>query len=186
MANDAMERFFGQIQESGALPEDKTPEDAATAALCVLARRIPTGEAVHVLGTFPAALRTRFRVCMLHIGAGAESFNRERFLRLLAEHLDVDEGTAEDVARAVFGAVHTQFGNPALDELEGLLPDELKDLWRGAARGPRVGAPSGHGQETAQEAPHERAHRSEAAPASREKRSGRPEWETREPPEVKG
>lgn len=183
----AAERFFASIRESGVVPEGKSAEEAATAVLCTLARRVSTGEMGDVLATLPAELRQRFGPCMLHAGEPVETFGEERFLRLVAEHLGVDEEAAELVALAVFSAFRTRFHNPELDQLESELPKDLKQLWRGHEHAPLQGAPGGQLDELGREAPHQRAHRSGAkAPDDREKRSGRPEWEKRDPPNLGG
>ena len=183
----ATERFFALIRESGVLPGDQSAEEAATAVLCTLARRVSMGETGDLLDTLPGELRRRFGPCMLHAGEPVEAFGEKRFVRLVAEHLGVDEERAQVISLAVFGAFRTQFHSPELGKLEAQLPKDLKTLWHGHEHTPLVGAPGSSLEEGERETPHQRAHRSgDKAPTDREKRSGRPEWEKRDPPNLSG
>jgi Uncharacterized conserved protein (DUF2267) len=90
-----------EVEQLGVLPPGLHGTDAASAVLCVLARRRGPR-----LGGVPArrAPRPRGRVCQSP-GERGEVFDRDEFLRRVATHLNVTVLQAEAIARVVFAAV---------------------------------------------------------------------------------
>lgn len=125
------ERFFARIQRTGALPPNVEPVDAATAALCVLSQRVSGGEAGDLRQAM-GPLRNLLAACPRHRREPPETFDRQEFLRRVADHLGIGPDQAEAVARAVFSALQEEV--PAVrrqvDDIESQLPRDLKELWR--------------------------------------------------------
>ena len=126
------ERFFARIRQSGALPPDVTPESAASAVLCVLARRLPGGEVADMRQALPGPRRDLFQSCPRHRRDPPETFDREEFLRRVGEHLGIPPDQAETVARTVFAALQEEVPSvrQEVDDVESQLPRDLKELWR--------------------------------------------------------
>lgn len=133
-ATDPAERFFAHIERSGALPPNVTPTAAASAVLCVLARRVSGGQAEDLREAMPEPLHDLFQPCRRQRTELAESFKRGEFVRRVAERLGISSEQAESVARAVFEALQVEVpsARKEVDDVESQLPQDLKDLWRRA------------------------------------------------------
>ena len=130
------ERVFARIERSGVLPPSVTPATAVEAVLCVLTQRVSGGEAGDLRQSVPGPVRDLLQRCPRHRRDPPETFDRQEFLRRIAEHLEIDPAQAEAVARAVFAAIQEEVPSvrPEVDDIESQLPKDLKELWR-----PRVG-----------------------------------------------
>jgi uncharacterized protein (DUF2267 family) len=126
------ERFFADIERSRVLPPNVTPADAASAVLCVLSLRVSGGQAGDLRQAMPGPLRDLFQRCPRHREEPPETFDRQEFLRRVADHLGIAPDQAEAVARAVFAALQEQVPSvrPQVDDIESQLPQDLKELWR--------------------------------------------------------
>jgi uncharacterized protein (DUF2267 family) len=135
-APGSVEGFFAHIERSGVLPPNVTPAAAASAVLCVLSQRVSGGQAGDLRQAMPGPLRELFQRCPRHREEPPETFDRQEFLRRVADHLGIASDQAEAIARAVFAALQEQVPSvrPEVDDIESQLPRDLKELWR-----PRVG-----------------------------------------------
>lgn len=129
------ERVFRRIEQSGALPPDVSAPEAAGAVLCVLSRRLSSGEAVDLAEALPSTLQAIVQPCAAHRQREAEVFGRRDFLDPLARHLDIDTRQAEAVTRSVFQAVRVEMDPREIDDVSTQLPADLRSLW-----GPRRAA----------------------------------------------
>lgn len=121
------EEFLGTVRENS--DEDLSDEaaaDAATATLRTLGERLSKGEATDLATYLPPAFGDA-----LVAGAPQEpaSFPAEEFLDRVADHLDVDQETAEERATAVLDAVATTAGNTEVDAAMSQLPQEYDRLF---------------------------------------------------------
>jgi uncharacterized protein (DUF2267 family) len=126
------ERFFTHLARSGVLPPNVTPGDATAAVMCVLSQRLPGGQAGDLRQAMPGPLRDLFQFCPRHRQEPPEKFDRQEFLRRVADHLGVTPDEAELIARTVFAALQEAVPSvrPEVDDVESQLPDDLKYLWR--------------------------------------------------------
>jgi uncharacterized protein (DUF2267 family) len=126
------ERFLAHIERSGVLPPTMTPAEAASAALCVLSRRVTGGEAEDLREAMPGPLRYLFERCPRDRADPPEVFDRQGFLRRVAEQLAVAPSRARSIALAVFEALQEEVPSVGreIDDVESQLPADLKDLWR--------------------------------------------------------
>lgn len=127
-----VERFLARIERSGVLPPDVAPAYAAGAVLCVLSQRLSGGEAGDLRQAVPGPLRDLFQLCPRHRQAPPETFDRQEFLRRVADHLGIGPDQAETVARTVFSALQEEVPSVRreVDDVESQLPKDLKELWR--------------------------------------------------------
>jgi uncharacterized protein (DUF2267 family) len=123
--------LFHDLEQSGALPEGISAEDAASAVLCTLTRRLSGGEARDFAHAGPPAVRPFLIRCTRHRDEHSETFDRNTFLRYVAEHLGIDTDAADRLSRAVFAAAQKQMPPKEVDDAASQLPDELRELWKG-------------------------------------------------------
>ncbi|MRG97559.1 DUF2267 domain-containing protein [Polyangium spumosum] len=128
-------RIVEHIEQVGGLPQKVRTPEAAAAVLCVLSRRLSKGQAQDLANNLPEALQALVQPCAAHRGLASDVFDRDEFLRLLADHLQIDVADAERVARAVLQGVHEVLPQGELEHIRGQLPSELWQLW-----GPRRAA----------------------------------------------
>lgn len=131
-APNPADRFFMRIRRSGVLPANVTPEAAASAVLCVLSERVSGGEAGDLREAMPGQLRDLFQPCPRQREELAQAFDRQEFLRRLADRLGISPDQAEAVTRTVFEALQDEVPSVRreLDDVESQLPKDLKELWR--------------------------------------------------------
>ncbi|MDI1431469.1 DUF2267 domain-containing protein [Polyangium sorediatum] len=122
-------RIVEHIEQVGGLPQKVRTPEAAAAVLCVLSRRLSKGQAQDFARSLPEALQTLVHPCAAHRGLASDVFDRGEFLRLLAEHLKIEPGEAERVARAVLQGVHALLPQVEIEHLRSQLPSELWELW---------------------------------------------------------
>lgn len=128
-------RIVEHIEHVGGLPQKVRTPEAAAAVLCVLSRRLSKGEAHDLASRLPEALQTLVQPCATHRGLESDVFDREEFLRLLADHMQIDVGEAELVARAVLQGVRAVLPQVEIEHVRSQLPSEIWELW-----GPRRAA----------------------------------------------
>lgn len=128
-SQQAAERFFREIRDSGVLPEDMSASDAASAVLCTLAMRLSGGEAVDLVESLPPRLQALLVRCPRHRRENAEPFDRETFLHHVARHLDVGFAASVDISRAVFAALRRVLPDEEIFDIESQLPRDLVELW---------------------------------------------------------
>jgi uncharacterized protein (DUF2267 family) len=130
---EATERFFRHIQQSGAVPSGISAEQAATAVLCTLTMRVTGGQARDYVASIPQPLSALLIPCVQHRGEQPEKFDRAGFLQRVTDHLGVSMEDAERISRAVFAAVRSDLPQREADDVESQLPRDLAELWRAPA-----------------------------------------------------
>lgn len=140
-AQDAgRERFLRDIEGALILPAHVDPAEAASAVTCTLTARLTGGEAQDMLQQLPLSLRPLLQRCERHVQDPAAAFDRDEFVRRVADHLGVSQGDAECIALAVFSALRARLPAPDVQDVDGQLPKSLKELWRAAV--PGIAAPA--------------------------------------------
>ncbi|MDI3292114.1 DUF2267 domain-containing protein [Polyangium sp. 15x6] len=122
-------RIVEHIEQVGGLPQKVRTPEAAAAVLCVLSRRLSKGGAQDLANSLPEALQTLVQPCAAHRGFESDVFDRGEFLQLLADHLQIQVGEAELVARAVLQGVRAVLPQGELEHIRGQLPSEIWELW---------------------------------------------------------
>ena len=123
------------IERSGALPVGVGALEAATAALCALSLRISASEGRELMKFLPAEVSGLIRPCARHRGTAADVFDRDDFLRRVADHLVISAPEAERIARAVFDAVRVWLPDRDVREVSVQLPEDIQDLWGAVTHG---------------------------------------------------
>ncbi len=128
---DNYRAFLDELAWSGISPPRIEPRLAAEAVLCILARRLSTGEVEDLEAALRPGLASLIRSCDRHAGpARAHRINREEFMRDVADHLGVPRGDVEPIVRAVFTAVRDRLPADEVEDVAAQLPPDLADLWR--------------------------------------------------------
>lgn len=131
-AEEAFKNFVELLEKKFALPANVSGPETASAVLCTLNQRLSLGDARHVLEAAPSPLRELMRSCVLHRRETlGQVFDRQEFIRRVAEHLHIPDEQAEPVVRAVFAAIQHL---PGELEIEGHLPTDLQELWESVAK----------------------------------------------------
>ena len=126
------EEFFRDIERSGALPEEVSASDAATAVLCTLVWQL-SGQAPEVrelIASVPPTLQMFIGRCVRQHEERPTTFDQPTFLYDIADHLGIETDAAFRVARAVFAAVRARLPTQEIEKVETLLPYDLGELWR--------------------------------------------------------
>lgn len=119
-----------RLQEMHAVPRGSTSATTFSLVACDLARRLPRGEALHLVGSLPEPVRPLLDPCMAARDEEPEPCERDAFLDRLAEQLDLDRPTAELVARAVFRVIQDELSADLVRHVESQLPEEIAEMWR--------------------------------------------------------
>jgi uncharacterized protein (DUF2267 family) len=122
------EDAFLTIVEQASGVGREAAERAAHAVLQTLADRIDAGEARDLAAQLPPSLAP-----WLATATPAQSFDRDEFLRRVAERASVDAATAEQHARAVFSALSRAVSPKEWADMAAELPGDYAPL---LARGP--------------------------------------------------
>lgn len=130
--DEETEKFFRDIERSGALPEEVSASDAATAVLCPLVWQL-SGQAPEVrelIASVPPTLQMFIGWCVRHREERPTTFDQPTFLYDIADHLGINTDAAFRVARAVFAAMCARLETQEIEKVETLLPYDLGELWR--------------------------------------------------------
>src|SRR5260370_33493708 len=73
----------------------------------------------------------QLRIHAMSVKGFGQVFDRQEFIRRVAEHLHIPDEQAELIVRAVFAAIQQL---PGELEVEGHLPSDLQELWDSAAQ----------------------------------------------------
>lgn len=119
-----------RLEEMNAVPEGFTGAAVFSAVACDLTRRLPRGEAQHLVSCLPEPLRPLLDPCMAARGEEPVQMNRDEFLDRLARQLELDRPSAELVARAVIRCIKDEMSEDAKRHVESQLPEDLADIWR--------------------------------------------------------
>jgi uncharacterized protein (DUF2267 family) len=123
-------KFLRRIEAYG-LSEEQA-EKAAVAVLCTLEERLVGNESEHLEAQLPLKLREMLHRCEMHEDIGGpdmRKIGRKEFLERISAHFTEEEGDAEHMARAVFGAVHDHIDKGEVRDVIDQLPADLKELW---------------------------------------------------------
>lgn len=126
--------LFRDIERSGALPELVTATQAFSAVMCTLLGRLPDdASAAELANALPLSVRELVSRCPVHRATRSpshEDVSAAEFVRRVAEHLNVDLDTGEEITRAVFAAVQPVLPTAERDEVARELSEDLRSLWR--------------------------------------------------------
>jgi uncharacterized protein (DUF2267 family) len=120
--------FLNELREHGDWSREFA-EQATTAVLCTLERRITSNVAGHMEAQLPARLRELLASCERRSALKPRKIGRPEFMTLIAEDLDLTLQQAELVAREVLATVRTHISEGEALQVEKQLPMELRDLW---------------------------------------------------------
>ena len=126
------EKFFRDIERSGALPDEVSASDAATAVLCPLVMQLSgqDQEVRELIASVPPTLQMFIGRCVRNREERPTTFDRPTFLYDIADHLGIETDAAFRVARAVFAEVRARLPTQEIEKVEALLPYDLGELWR--------------------------------------------------------
>lgn len=119
-----------RLEEMRAVPEGFTGASVFSVVACELTRRLPRGEAQHLVDSLPEPLRPLLDPCMAARDEEPLQFGRDELMDRLAEQLDLDRPSAELVARAVIRCIKDELSAAAKRHVESQLPEDLAELWR--------------------------------------------------------
>lgn len=119
-----------RIEQSVELPQGVTGEGAFKSVMCHLTKRIPLGEARHLVAAMPSDLRQLVEPCLEGRGEHPEKIGKNTFLERIAKDLDFqDLVEAERVAMTVFKYLEEHIPASVFTHVAAQLPSELADLW---------------------------------------------------------
>jgi uncharacterized protein (DUF2267 family) len=124
--------FMTMVEQAAGL----TPEEAETAVratLATLTERITRGEADDIAAFLPKELRS----LLTDTPEPAEAFDRDEFIRRIAEREGVSFAAAQEHARAVFTALGVAVAPGELRDMAAQLPRDFEDLLEAAGLGRR-------------------------------------------------
>lgn len=123
-------QFFAAIEASGALPAGVSAAEAARAVLCPLWLRVTRGMVRQVLAALPPGLRALLEDCAARRDEAPAVFDAEQFMRMVRYRLpDLSFEQADDLVRAVFGALQALLPAREQRDLMSQLPRDLRALW---------------------------------------------------------
>jgi uncharacterized protein (DUF2267 family) len=120
--------FFGEIEQSGALPDGVSTRIAALAVLQTLSVRLSRGLLLALQGSLLPEIASLLQGTESRAEEG-EAFDRQELIRRVAQALNQPEDVAEGVARAVLVALRAQLPRHRIEAVESQLPTELVNLW---------------------------------------------------------
>jgi uncharacterized protein (DUF2267 family) len=126
---EAVRRFFEDVELSRHLPAGTSARDAVAVVLGTLLRRVTGGQARHFVRALPSALRDILGSSAEHRAEAPEGFNRDMYLRRVSMLLGTSEESVERLARDIFLAMHRHLGTIDVGDVATQLPDDLERLW---------------------------------------------------------
>lgn len=130
VGQDEVERFFRDIEESGALPYGIESERAVSTVVGTLLARVTGGQAREFVNSMPPRIRELLRSQVEARTEEPAVFDRDAYLQRVADQLAIDRGEAESLANTVFAAVNDYMPSKEIDDVESQLPPDMKELWR--------------------------------------------------------
>ncbi len=121
--------YLQEIDQSGALPEGVTAEDAAASVLCTLVQEIKRETMDQVIDSAPAGLLPFFKTCPLHRHHGEEPFEKKEFIERIGDHLPHGREGVEDMLRTVLQITRRWLQPREADLISGDLPPGLAAVW---------------------------------------------------------
>jgi uncharacterized protein (DUF2267 family) len=125
----AAEEIKREIEEKNVLPPGTSAEDAVGAVMCVLAQRLPGGEARDVAEAMPYPLNNLVHPCANHPERPSELFDAGGFVDRVGLHLGVEVVAAERIVKAVFAVMKNKLGPKESSDVLGQLPRGLAAWW---------------------------------------------------------
>ncbi len=123
--------FFEAIESSGHLPRKVTAPEAVAGVLGVMLLRLPAGEAKGFVDGLPESVRALLRPFAAERPEEPASFDRDGFLRLVADQFGTDHEAALRLSRVVFAALEYELPvEEQVGQVEKKLPSGLRELWR--------------------------------------------------------
>ncbi len=119
-----------RLEAMHAVPPGFTGASTLSAAMCELARRLPRGEAAHLVRALPEAVRPLLEACVAAREESPTPCSRDELLDRLAERFEVDRPSAELTLRAVFRVVQDELSEADVRHVESQLPEDIADIWR--------------------------------------------------------
>jgi uncharacterized protein (DUF2267 family) len=131
------DEFIGQVQNRARLDSRGAAERATRATLETLGERLPDGVADNLAAQLPREIGEHLRrtaVSVFGDGTG-ERFNRQEFVRRVADVESVDEPAAAYHARVVLEVVDEATNGQIVGRVYDTLPDDLSALLRAGSTG---------------------------------------------------
>jgi uncharacterized protein (DUF2267 family) len=123
--------FFDAIESSGHLPRGATAPEAVAGVLGAMLLRLPAREAKAFVDGLPESVRALLRPFAAERPEEPAGFDRDGFLRIVAEQFGVEREHALRLARVVFAALEYELPvEEQVGEVEKQLPSGLRELWR--------------------------------------------------------
>jgi uncharacterized protein (DUF2267 family) len=111
-------------------PDKRTAYKALRATLHALRDRLTVEEAAHLSAQLPMLVRGFYYEGYNPTGKPVKERHRDQFLARIAEELnDTDEIDAEQAARAVFQLIEMKISSGEIQDVEHILPLEIRELW---------------------------------------------------------
>jgi uncharacterized protein (DUF2267 family) len=123
------ESILREIEQSGVLTEGLSATLALGAVVCSLSFEL-TGHEAQELADRSRTLRDVLAACVTHRGERPQVMNRPAFLRQVADHLGIDEPTAEQLARTVFAALRGRLPPNEIRQIDNRIPRSVRPLWK--------------------------------------------------------
>lgn len=118
-------RLVGAVSDYAAGLDRDRSERALFLGLCMLCRRLVTGEAQHLVAQLPSKLQPRLNQCL---DGPDRSVTADAIRGEFANALGLDPERAQAVMVAVFRAVGDAVTAGQINEVRGQLPDDMKHL----------------------------------------------------------
>jgi uncharacterized protein (DUF2267 family) len=123
------DEFIGQVQNRAKLPSRGDAEGATRATLETLGERIPETLAVNLASQLPQEIGEHLRRTVTMGGAGSgERFDREEFIRRVAQRSYTDEPQAAYQSRVVLEVLREATTGGSVDKVRDALPEDLRVL----------------------------------------------------------
>jgi uncharacterized protein (DUF2267 family) len=130
------DEFVGQVQARARLADTGRAESAIRATLETLGERIPEGLAENLAAQLPREIGEHLRRTVAFGGTGTgERFDRNEFIRRVAERAGMDEPQAVFAARVVFELVDEATQGGIMQRVRDALPADLAELSRSGSQG---------------------------------------------------
>jgi uncharacterized protein (DUF2267 family) len=124
--------FMTTVEQAAGLTREEA-DTAVRATLATLAERITRGEADDIAAFLPKELRS----LLTDTPEPAEAFDRDEFIRRVAEREGVSLAAAQEHVRAVFTALGVAVAPGELRDMAAQLPRDFEDLLEAAGVGRR-------------------------------------------------
>ncbi|HEY6879130.1 MAG TPA: DUF2267 domain-containing protein [Polyangiales bacterium] len=139
--SDDASSFLRDVGKAARLPHDVEASASAMVTGAVLAERISRARFQHLLAELPLSVRNIFAEPRNEPSEGVEAFERDEFVRRVAERLDVDLALSRSIVPGVFRALRAWLSAEQVADVASRLPRMLEREWLSYA--PNEVLPSG-------------------------------------------